>query len=158
MNDMRTYYLENDLRATRALLAAGIWYGPGKPVWPKLWDGHRMTKSAQPVKIAKPLRQLVVDKENVTPVVYIAAAANLAGVDTVDLMVKNRTPPVVAARRAAIIAIWENFPTWGVTRIARLFDCDHSTISHALRKDRSPKIMEAAQKINNLIAEKLSHA
>lgn len=158
MNDMKQYYLENDLRATRALLAARIWYGPGEPVWPKLWGGHKMTPSSKPVKVEKPIREFVVNPDNITPMVYIAAAASVAGADLVDILMKDRTPKAVAARRAAIIAIWDAFPTYGVTKIARVFNCDHSTISHALRKDRPPKIIEAVQKIKNLIAGKLSHA
>lgn len=161
MENMNLYYAENNLRATKALLAAKIWYGPGAPVWPVLEEKvvcKQSVKYAEPVRLVRTNRNYVLNPENITPMAYISAAAELGGVTVASLMVKDRRPTTVFYRRAAIICIWDNFPAYGVSRIGRIFDCDHSTISHALTgKTRPPTLDQLVKDINNLIAERLNH-
>lgn len=156
-DNMANWAAENNRRAVQALLDAKIWYGPGTPVWPTVQTLRGAKTRANRVVVAQPSRHFVVDPDNITPQVYIAAAAQVTGISMMDLLLKNRTPPVVSARRAAIITIWQHFASYGVSKIARLFDCDHSTISHALRKERSTQLNRDILAINALIKEKLNH-
>ena len=156
-DNMANWAAENNRRAVQALLDAKIWYGPGTPVWPTVQTLRTAKSRADRVVKVQPSRKFVVDPNRITPSVYIAAAAQVTGVSVMDLLMKNRTPPVVSARRAAIITIWENFPSQGVAAIGRLFSSDHSTISHALRKERSSQLNRDIAGINALIKERLNH-
>ena len=69
----------------------------------------------------------------------IRAVARRHGVTVREIMGRRALSHLVAARRAAIVAIYDNFPD-SLPQIGRLFGRDHTTILHHVRAaGRAPR-------------------
>jgi hypothetical protein len=64
--------------------------------------------------------------------VIVGRIAKEHGVTFEDIMGPRRLKPVVAARKAAMIAVAAHMPRWSLPQIGRFFNRDHTTIMHAL--------------------------
>lgn len=66
----------------------------------------------------------------------IARVASAHGVSVKDILAQDRADRIVAARRAAMVAIREVYPQMTLHEMARLFDRDHTTVLYSLREEK----------------------
>ena len=108
----------------------------------RLWNGPPKAEAA-PVTIAVPLGPVeplvswgapinLIDRPS--PRFLIRVAALRHGVRYGDVIGESRSKYVVAARDHAIRLIWTHCRLMSLPAVGRLFDRDHTTILHSLRK------------------------
>lgn len=68
------------------------------------------------------------------PRVLIERVAAWHNMPAAIIMGRRRSRYIIAARFDAIAAVHVAYPKWGLARLGRLFDRDHTTILNALRK------------------------
>lgn len=78
----------------------------------------------------------ILDPEQIArePKRIIARVAAAFGFTCADIVGDRRTHDVVRARFAAIAAVREAHPDWSTTKLGQVFNRDHTSILHAIRK------------------------
>lgn len=69
-----------------------------------------------------------------TPQELISHVAGWHRIPPSRLMSRDRTRRVIAARFDAVAAVHLAYPNWSLQRLGRVFDRNHTSIYHALKK------------------------